>query len=214
MIRINGRNSITLIPLNLVFKPNKMRKITLIAIIAIIGSVSSFAFTQTKIAAIIFNEPVKGGTDPGWKTLDDPQYTIDYPENWEMTYTGQQGLSMIALSPKEMEKDKFRENVSVMIQDLKGKETDLKTFVDDNTNGVRDMITDSKLVENIESEGASGRYREVIYTGQQNDIELIYTQRFYIHKGSALVVSFTAQKAKYASFTDTRIKIFDSFKLK
>lgn len=165
-------------------------------------------------SAIQTPEPAKKMPETDWKTQDDPLYTIDYPSNWEMTYTGQQGISLVAISPKDPNSDKFRENVTLIVQDLKGKETDLETFVDGNTQQIRDMITNSKLVENKEADNGTGTYREVQYTGEQGTYTLLYTQRFYIHNGYAFVISFTCPQKDYASLSPLGTKFLDSLHLK
>ncbi len=159
-------------------------------------------------------EPTNEITQTDWKTQDDPLYTLDYPSNWEVTYTGQQGISFVAISPKIAGSDKFRENVTLIVQDLKGKETDLETFVDGNTQQIRDMITDSKLVENKEADYGGGTYREVQYTGEQGSSTLLYTQRFYIHNGYAFVFSFTCPQKDYPSLSPMSTKFLDSLHLK
>ena len=63
-----------------------------------------------------------------WKSLDNPSYSIKYPSHWELNESGEMGTSLIILSPLESEKDTFRENVNLLIQDLTGLDIGLDQY--------------------------------------------------------------------------------------
>lgn len=149
-----------------------------------------------------------------WKTLDDPLYSLTYPGDWELNYTGQMGISMAAVAPKESPSDRFRENVTLMIQEMKDDKTTLEAFVNQISEGTRSMIINSELVENKEAKGSAGTYREIQYTGDQGGYELIYTQRFYLHKGKAFIFSFTAERSNYEKHKAMGFAILNSLQLK
>src|SRR5690606_22731358 len=105
------------------------------------------------------NEDELAVQNAAWKTLKDSLYTIQYPETWEMNYTGQKGLSFVAVSPLANPDDLFRENLSLIIQDMNADDSSLKDFAEDNTNQIVDMIVDGKVVKNEEITEKGTTYR-------------------------------------------------------
>ena len=73
-----------------------MRK-NLVLFIVIINSI--FVFGQTK-----------------WKSINDTDFTVEYPENWELNRSGLLGTKFIVFSKLSSSTDKFRENVNLIIQ--------------------------------------------------------------------------------------------------
>lgn len=159
---------------------------------------------------IYSNEP----TDPEWKTLQDSLFTLQYPSTWEMNHTGQRGLSFVVISPLEGETDKFRENLSFVIQSMKADDSTLEDFVEDNTSQILDMIDNSKMLKNEEKMIGDIKYREVVYTGVQSNIELINTQRYIFHGDDAFVFTFTRIAGGNSAFETEGVKIMNSLKFK
>jgi len=153
-------------------------------------------------------------TDPEWKTLQDSLFTLKYPATWEMNHTGQKGLSFVVISPLEGETDKFRENLSFVIQSMKNDDSTLKDFVEDNTSQILDMIANSKMLKNEEKMIGKIKYREVVYTGTQGNMELINTQRYIYHGDDAYVFTFTRIAGSDSNFEADGVKIMNSLKFK
>lgn len=153
-------------------------------------------------------------SDDQWKILEDSLYTLKYPANWKLGYTGQEGISMGALSPLESDTDQFRENVTLIVQHLQDKTMDLDTFVDQNAPKIRKAIANSKLVEDKTGNTGDATYRQIQYTGTQSDYTLLFTQRFYVHNGYVFIFSFTCQKSKYDEYKPVGFKILNSLVLK
>ena len=147
----------------------------------------------------------------GWKTLTDSLYTIQYPENWEMNYTGQLGLSFLVISPEENDEDQFRENLSLVIQGMNADDSSLKDFAEDNTYQIVDMITNGKIVDNEEATINGVTFREVTYSGNQNNMDFINTQRFYFHNNNAYVLTFTCAAEHYDQFKPLMKRLMDTF---
>ncbi|NEN25508.1 hypothetical protein G3O08_18610 [Cryomorpha ignava] len=148
----------------------------------------------------------------GWKTLTDSLYTIQYPENWEMNYTGQLGLSFVVVSPIEDEKDQFRENLSLVVQSMNADDSSLKDFAEDNTYQIVDMITDGKIVKNEEATLSGVTFREVTYSGNQNNMDFINTQRYYFHNNKAYILTFTCAAQHYDKFKPQIKKLMDTLR--
>ena len=191
--------------------------ITIALIFTFSGLQSCSANTENTLQAdsLLAAEPIKDRHQTDWKTQDDPLYTLDYPASWESNYTGQQGISFIAISSQNPNSDKFRDNVTLVVQDLKGKNLDLKQFADENTKEIRDEILDSKLIDKEGETNGAGKYREETFTGQQGSFKLIYTQRFYVHNGNSFILSFISQQDENnSSLSPIGAKILNSLQLK
>ena len=104
-------------------KMNKMKTIKLIGILALITSLT--ACNQTEEENNIQTE-ILGD----WKSLSENNYSINYPDNWELNKAGQMGTSFILFSPLSSKKDNFKENVNLLVQDLKGHDLDLDKYVE------------------------------------------------------------------------------------
>ena len=76
---------------------------------------SSFVFSQTGSTAALIK----------YKKAN---YSISYPDTWSIDTSKQMGTELIIFSPLENESDKFRENVNVIIQDLKGQSIGLDDY--------------------------------------------------------------------------------------
>ena len=84
-------------------KMNKMKTIKLIGILALITSLT--ACNQTEEENNIQTE-ILGD----WKSLSENNYSINYPDNWELNKAGQMGTSFILFSPLSSKQDNFKEN--------------------------------------------------------------------------------------------------------
>src|SRR5690606_5363722 len=84
----------------------------------------------------------------GWKRFERDNYQIDYPKDWELDESGKHGTVIAILSKKENDDDQFRENVNLVIQDLKGKRVSLDKYTDVSLGQVENQMPDSKLLIN------------------------------------------------------------------
>ena len=87
------------------------------------------------------------GQTKDWNTFKKDSYTIDYPKDWELDESGQMGTSFILFSPLTSQKDQFRENVNLLVQDLTGYNLDLDKYVEISEEQVKTLITDGKIIE-------------------------------------------------------------------
>ena len=53
-----------------------------------------------------------------FKVHSENEYSIQYPENWELNESKAMGTNFILFSPLNSKKDQFKENVNLIIQDL------------------------------------------------------------------------------------------------
>ena len=96
-----------------------MNKLKLIGIFFLITNISVF------------------GQSIEWKSLNEKNYSIQYPVNWELNKSGQMNTSFILFSELTSEKDQFKENVNLIIQDLTGYNIDFEQYVQISENQIK-----------------------------------------------------------------------------
>lgn len=149
-----------------------------------------------------------------WKLLDQANYSIQYPQTWELNQSGQMGLSFIFLSPLESDKDKFRENVNLLIQDLSGRNIDLNKYTEISEGQIKTLVTNSNLIESKRMKNERGEYHKIIYSGDQGIYHLKYEQYYWVLNEKAFVLTFTSEQGKFTDYKEIGEKILNSFIIK
>jgi len=147
----------------------------------------------------------------GWKTYNGTNYSVQYPPNWELNTNGQMGTSFIFFSPLENDKDQFKENVNLLVQDLRGSNIDLNKFVEISEEQVKTMITNSTLEESSRVKSSKHEYHKMIYIGDQSIYRLKFEQYFWIVSQQAYVLTFTCEQTKFSEYKEAGERILNSF---
>lgn len=150
-------------------------------------------------------------TISGWKTLDQSNYTIQYPSNWELNQSGQMNTSFMLLSPLESDKDKFKENVNLIIQDLTGQNIDLNKYTEISEGQIKTMVTNANLIESKRIKNDNDEFHKIIYSGDQGIYQLQFEQYYWVFNNKAFVLTFTSEKDKFANLKEMGEKILNSF---
>ncbi|MBN2288338.1 MAG: hypothetical protein JXQ83_03325 [Candidatus Glassbacteria bacterium] len=135
-------------------------------------------------------------------------YRVDYKPGWEMQ---QVDISMVFLSPKEGEDDRFQEAVNVVVQDLNSMPMTLEEL----TNHMKDYLhkANATIVESGKrSLGGSEGYLLVV-SGKQGEMELKMMQVYTIAGGKAYIVTYTAETDKYDQYFKDAEIMFGSFEM-
>jgi hypothetical protein len=149
-----------------------------------------------------------------WVTLDEKDFTIKYPEKWELNQSKQMGTAFILFSPIEGNQDKIRENVNLLVQDLSGYGLDLNQYAILSEEQVKTLITKSVIIESKRVKTSSNEYQRMIYTGDQGTLHLKFEQFYWVKNDRAYVLTFTCEQDKFATFKEVGEAILKSFKLK
>ncbi len=153
-------------------------------------------------------------TNNEWKTLEQSNYSIQYPSSWTPNENGQLGMKFIILSPKESPQDKFSENVNLLIQDLTGENVDLNKYVEISENQIKTLATNLDFIESKRIKSGTSEYHRLIYSADQGIFHLKYEQFYLVNKESVYVLTFTSEQNKFTDFKETGEKILNSFRLK
>ncbi len=148
-----------------------------------------------------------------WNTLNKEEYSIQYPNTWELNESGQMGTSFILLSPLSEQTDQFQENVNLLIQDLRGYDLNLDKYVEISEKQIQTMITDGLITESKRITNGALIYHKVIYTGKQGIYNLRFEQYYWLVDDRAFVLTLICEENQYSDYKAIGEKILNSFKL-
>lgn len=153
-------------------------------------------------------------TKSNWKSINESNYTIQHPDNWDVDRSGQMGTSFIILSRQTSLQDQFRENVNLLIQDLTGMNLDLNSYTQISEEQIETMIANGKLLESQRLNAHGKTFHKVIYTGEQGPYQLKFEQFYWVQNEKAYVLTFTAEVDQFDAYRETGEGIMNSFLLK
>jgi len=152
---------------------------------------------------------------PGYVNFGDPEnkISLQYPKDWTLR-TDVPGVAMAALSPLEGKTDTFQENVTLVIEDLKGQAIDLKQYMDISKQNLAKIVTNFKL-QDEDTLTDEGHYVTGLldYTGAQGQSSLFWRQAIVINNGKAYTITYTATVADPHKYVDQFANIADTFRI-
>ena len=157
------------------------------------------------------NSPDKPRVNSNWKTFSQSNYSIQYPPNWDLNQNPGLGLSFAVLSRLENGNDLFKENVSLMIQNLAGRNIDLDKFVAISEEQVRTVALNGMLVESKRLEDGQYPHQHLIYTSDQNNYHLTTEQYYWVQGEQAYVLTLSCEQDKYSAYKKVGEQILNSF---
>jgi hypothetical protein len=149
-----------------------------------------------------------------WNTLNELEYSINYPTDWELSQNGLLGTEFILFSPLESNQDKFRENVSLYIQNFSGQNLDLNKFVEISLEQCDALLTSFVLIENVRENIGSDEFHRVVCTYEQGKYQLKGEQYCWIKNDQSYVLTLSCGEDTFLSYKEVGEEILKSFKLK
>lgn len=162
-----------------------------------------------------------------WKKFDRSNYSIRYPANWDLeqkenTTGGTLLYPFAILSPLESPEDKFRENINLVIENLKGRTIEgvdggtitLDRYVELSAEQLKLQMKNYKLVENKKIENGRRKYYRSIFTWDYETFRLKVEQYYWVVNGKGYVLTFTSEQSKFAKFRGLGEKILNTFTLR
>lgn len=173
-------------------------------------AISTIACGQTKEPKSI--DQTEKTTD--WKNLNEDKYAIKHPSAWEVNKSGQMGTSFILFSPLSNESDKFKENVNLLIQDLKGYNLSLDQYVEISEGQIKTIVTEGKIISSDRIKKDEREYQRMIYTGKQGIFDLKFEQYYWVIDNQAFVLTLTGEEDEFEGYQEIGEKILNSFEIK
>lgn len=138
-------------------------------------------------------------------------FSLSQPGNWNTSDHSLRGTTFYASTPFDKEDDIYSENISLIVQNLEGKDLDVRQFAELTTTQLEILVKNFKLIrsEPIEKNGWQGH--ELIYEGKQGHYTLKFKQYIVINKGTAYVLTYTGEINSFDQHLKEADIAFDSF---
>jgi|JI8StandDraft_2_1071088.scaffolds.fasta_scaffold00778_17 serine/threonine-protein kinase len=149
---------------------------------------------------------------PPWKSHKTANYQIQYPSEWTLEL-GKQNTEFFLMTALESNSDNFKENINLMIQDLKGMNMNLDSYTGLSEGQIKDNLANGKIIESTRVKNKIRSYHKIIYQGDTNGYTLKWLQHYWVIQDKAYVLTFTAEASSYDQYIATVLKIFESFKI-
>lgn len=149
-----------------------------------------------------------------WETFNGDEYTINYPENWDINDSGYMGTDFIIISPLTGQFDDFRENINLIKIETQGNYSSLKQFVEINISSIFALMNNSKIVESVQLDKNKQPYHKLIYTFPDNALNLTVLQYYWLIDDIGYILSFTSKEETFEEYKIIGYGILDSFKIK
>jgi hypothetical protein len=147
--------------------------------------------------------------------LEQSNYSIIHPADWEVNLDKPLGVEFIVLSPLSFENDKFRENINLVIQDLSKYDIDLDKYTELSVNQINTMVTNSVLIESKRISKSDNEYfQRVIYSGDQGLFKLKFEQYYFVVDKKAYVLTFTGEQSEFDKHKESAEETMNSFMIK
>jgi hypothetical protein len=157
-------------------------------------------------------KPTEESVSTDWKTYNAANYSIGYPDTWDLDDSGRMGMDIQVLSPQASPEDAFRENVNVVIQDLKGQPIkDLDQYTAYSLAQIKTMMKNSKLVSNERKRLNEQDYHRVVFNAEQGDMSFTFEQYYLIQKKKAYVLTLTCEADSFDTYSHVGESILASF---
>lgn len=172
-------------------------------------AIFAISFTLPESAGRLGNEFASG-----WKTFSDNNYSIEYPDSFELDNSGQMGMRFMLLSKQTSDADMFRENINLIIQDLSGHQIDLDQYVDISLEQIGTMLVGGKVIESNRIKNKDGEFQKVVFEGKQGEYDLKWMQYYWVKSEKAYVLTFTSELNQYNTYIGIGEKMMNTFKFK
>lgn len=149
-----------------------------------------------------------------WKTLDMEDFSIEYPETWELHEPGMMGTIFNLFSPLSDEKDEFRENVNLVTEDISAHDIDLDEYVEISIPQLEKYIGKIKIKTSETLVNGDLTYHKLIFSGKNGGYKLMFEVYIYLLDGTAYVLTFTTEKNQFKDYKEIGEQILNSFLLK
>lgn len=137
-------------------------------------------------------------------------YTVNFPSGWEIS-KNTDGMDGIAISPPENEKDTFRENIIIMLEDLPQGMTN-KEYIDLSIDNSKKALGGFNVVsrKQITIDGQPGE--QMVFEHVYEGTKIKAGQVIVINKGKAYIITLSAIPDTYAAYAPYLESVMKSMK--
>ena len=144
-----------------------------------------------------------------WQTVDRAECRIRYPSDWTLQPESESAVFYL-YAPAESDGDRFRENVSLVIEVLPNGKYDADSYVEEAVKLLKVQVTKN---ERVEWAGHVGR--RLIYT-QRPALDIVTTNELYVWviNGKSYLLAFSREEGNDGEQAVTGQRILQTFELK
>lgn len=159
-------------------------------------------------------EEIQIETPENWKELNESDFSIQYPDTFDLDKSGQMGMSFMLKSKQTSQQDLFTENVNLVIQDLKGQNIDLDKYVEISEEQIKTIIDDGNIIESQRLNSKNKEFQRLIYTGKNGQFDFKWQQFYWVENKKAYVLTLTCEIDQYDNYVSVGEGIMKTFVIK
>lgn len=144
-----------------------------------------------------------------WQTIDRADFSIRYPSDWTLQPESENAVFYL-YAPAESEADRFRENVSLVVEVLPNGKYDADSYVKEAIKLLQGQVTTNERVVRAGHVG-----RRLVYT-QRPALDIVTTNELYVWviNGKAYLLAFSREEGNDGEQAVTGQRILQTFELK
>ena len=144
-----------------------------------------------------------------WQTIDRSDFSIRYPSDWTLHPESENAVFYL-YAPAESDGDRFRENVSLVVEVLPSGRYDADSYVEEAVKLLQVQVTKN---ERVEWAGHVGR--RLIYT-QRPALDVVTTNELYVWviNGKAYLLAFSRESGNEGDQADAGKRILQTFEFR
>ena len=144
-----------------------------------------------------------------WQTIDRSDFSIRYPSDWTLQPESENAVFYL-YAPAESDADRFRENVSLVVEVLPNGKYDADSYVKETVQLLQGQVTTNERVVRARHES-----RRLVYT-QRPALDVVTTNELYVWviNGKAYLLAFSREEGNDSEQAVTGQRILQTFELK
>jgi serine/threonine-protein kinase len=150
----------------------------------------------------------------GWKTYQDKveKFTLKYPQNWEVQKESIVGEVAKFISPLEGDRDRFREEINISVENLKSSSISLEEYTE-NTLKQISMVLTTEAISPVATTLGSNKAIETVYQVERDGLKLEIFQIWTVVKNKAYIVTYTGAKTQSDRYKPIVKKMLQSWQI-
>jgi serine/threonine-protein kinase len=140
-----------------------------------------------------------------------PDFKLQYPSEWRLDTSRLMGTELFLFSPKEGDTDAFLENVSLIIQDLKGQNVGLEQYKQITDQQLSKYLPAGNVIESAVVQAGETSYYKTRYTMPQGKLTVKIYSICLIRNEKAYLLTFSGELDSYTKYQKVGEGILHSF---
>lgn len=158
------------------------------------------------------------GDDPraDWKTVKRSDYSISFPKKWPFNEQWKSGSVFILYTEAKGQSGSFRENISLVTQNLQGLPMKLDKYVEISEKQALTGFDETMVHISERRSDEQGEYHLFSYSGNQRgkDRRLKFIQLYRIVDAVVHVLTYTALEADFNKYSEDALAVMEGYEIK